>query len=69
MTPEPTLHLRFIERSVHEPHHSDPMIATVRTVRILQQFWKHPDGKDVCGDMFKMTAGQWRDVPVVKEGA
>ena len=68
MTPAPTLHLRFVERSEIVSIGTDGISATVRKVRILQQFWVHPDGKDVCGDMFKMTAGQWRDVPVVKEG-
>jgi hypothetical protein len=58
--------LRFVERDeiIGERH---PMLRTSRTVRILQQFWEHPNGKDAAGDMFKMKMGTWRDVPVEKE--
>jgi hypothetical protein len=54
----PTNNLRFVERDeiVDEQH---PTHAVTRTVRILQQFWEHPNGKD--------AAGEWRDVPVEKE--
>ncbi len=68
MTPVPTnvLYLRFVERAeiIDEQH---PTHAVTRTVRILQQFWEHPNGKDAVGDMFKMKMGTWRDVPVEKE--
>jgi hypothetical protein len=62
----PTNKLRFVERDeiIGERH---PMLRTSRTVRILQQFWEHPNGKDAAGDMFKMKMGTWRDVPVEKE--
>jgi hypothetical protein len=39
--------------------------TTTRTVSILQQFWEHPDGNEVCGDMFKPANGTWRDIPKV----
>jgi hypothetical protein len=38
-----------------------------KRVRILQQFWEHPDGEYVCGDMFKQVCGKWRDVPLEEE--
>jgi hypothetical protein len=62
----PTNNLRFVERKerIDEQH---PTHAVTRTVRILQQFWEHPNGKDAAGDMFKMKMGTWRDVPVEKE--
>jgi hypothetical protein len=64
MTPIPTLHLRFVEREEITEQHATFSIS--RTVSILQQFWEHPDGKEVCGDMFKHALGTWRDIPKVK---
>jgi hypothetical protein len=64
MTPIPTLHLRFVERQEIVERHATHCIA--RTVNILQQFWEHPDGKEVCGDMFKPANGTWRDIPKVQ---
>jgi hypothetical protein len=64
MTPIPTLHLRFVERQEIAEQHAT--FAITRTVSILQQFWEHPDGKEVCGDMFKPANGTWRDIPKVK---
>jgi hypothetical protein len=61
----PTNKLRFVERDEIVVQHPAPPIFT-RTVRILQQFWEHPNGKDAAGDMFKMKMGTWRDVPVEK---
>jgi hypothetical protein len=64
MTPIPTLHLRFVERQQVVEQHAT--YTTTRTVSILQQFWEHPDGNEVCGDMFKPANGTWRDIPKVK---
>jgi len=65
MIPGQTLYLRFVEREEIVEQH--PTHTVTRTVRILQQFWEHPNGKDAAGDMFKMKMGTWRDVPVEKE--
>jgi hypothetical protein len=62
MTPILTPHLRFVEREQILARHATHSVA--HTVRILQQFWEHPDGKDAAGDVFKMKMGTWRDVPV-----
>ena len=60
----PTMHLRFIERL--EIVYSAPgdELSTARKVRVLQQFWEHPDGKEAAGDMFRIVVGTWRDVPL-----
>jgi hypothetical protein len=64
--PGQTLYLRFVEREeIFSAEYSTHTMT--RTVRILQQFWEHPNGKDAAGDMFKMKMGTWRDVPVEKE--
>jgi hypothetical protein len=63
MTPTPTLHLRFVEREEIAEWH--PTHTVSRTVNILQQFWEHPDGKEVCGDIFRPAHGEWRDIPKV----
>lgn len=66
MTPIPTLHLRFIERQELDAANSTHEYIAHRTTCILQQFWEHPDGKDVHGDMFKASHGTWRDIPKVR---
>ena len=60
----PTMNLRFIERM--EIVYSAPRdeLSTARKVRVLQQFWEHPDGKEAAGDMFRVVMGTWRDVPL-----
>lgn len=65
MNPTPTLHLRFVERQVIDYENRSHEHISHKTVNILQQFWEHPDGNDVCGNMFKMTRGEWRDIPKV----
>lgn len=65
MIPTPTLHLRFVER-LHADYGTGQTVMA-KPVRILQQFWRHPDGKDNMGDMFASENGTWRDVPVVRE--
>jgi hypothetical protein len=76
MTPVPTLYLRFVEREVIAPIGAlapvgasiDLHTVNTRTVRVLQQFWEHPNGgKDAVGDMFNLKAGTWRDVPLERE--
>jgi hypothetical protein len=65
MIPTPTPYLRFVERE--QIVETTPEYSTTRLVRVLQQFWEHPDGKDAVGDMFKMKMGTWRDVPLEQE--
>ena len=65
MTPTPTLYLRFIGRD--EIIERTATSAVAKKVRVLQQFWAHPDGKDNVGDMFASRNGFWRDVPFVEE--
>lgn len=65
MTPIPTLHLRFVERDVIVSR--DQHSATAQTQRVLQQFWQHPNGKEVVGNMFTSVLGEWRDVPLENE--
>lgn len=58
-----TLPLRFLERDEIVERHADHCVT--RTVRVLQQFWPDPNGKDAAGDMFNVQMGEWRDVPLV----
>ena len=62
----PTNHLRFLERTVIDPANSTHEYSATKKVRILQQFFAHPSGGEVVGDMFSTTRGEWRDVPVVQ---
>jgi hypothetical protein len=64
MRTEPTLYLRFTERDEIVMHPNATCTVT-RPVRVLQQFWAHPDGKEAAGDMFRTVRGEWRDVPLV----
>lgn len=68
MTPIPTLHLRFVERMVTDYKNCTHEHIASKTIRILQQFWEHPDGDECMGDMFITKNGTWRDIPVVKGG-
>ena len=61
MIPTLTMHLRFITRD--EIIEQTATSATAKKVRVLQQFWAHPDGKDAAVDMFRLQMGTWRDVP------
>jgi len=69
----PTNKLRFVEREAptEAPTFSQVFgCVTTRTVRILQQFWAHPDGMDwsINKDNPVLSVnGTWRDVPVEKE--
>ena len=65
MTPIPTMYLRFVEREEIVEQHDT--YAVSRTVNILQQFWEHSNGKEMCGDVFNTVLGDWRDVPKVKK--
>ena len=70
---KPTMYLRVLERQEFTPYappiapgQSMPPIQD-RTVRVVQQFWEHPNGTDAAGDMFfQLTIGTWIDLPVVK---
>ena len=57
----PTLYLRFVQRQEVVEQHAN--YSTARTVKILQQFFQHPDGKEVAGDAFVLIRGSWRDIP------
>jgi len=68
MSPTPTLHLRFITRD--EIIERTATSSTAKKVRVLQQFWAHPDGKDWAinkDDPVFSVNGTWRDVPWVAE--
>ena len=51
----PTMKLRFVEREITISH-ADCLYASVKTVRVLQQWWQN----DLC-------TGEWRDVQLEKE--
>lgn len=61
MTPRPTLHLRFIRRTVRTSIEGQ-QVAVAKTIKVLQQFWEHPDGDESVGDLFTTAVGSWRDV-------
>jgi len=69
---KPTMYLRIHERMVTQKVDTLPsddiqcFVTKTVPVRIVQQFWEHPDGKEAAGDMFNLTMGSWRDLPVVK---
>ena len=63
----PTMHLRFVERPTIVDHKSVEGISTIRTTKVLQQFWETPNGSDVIGDMFIQIYGVWKDIPLVKD--
>jgi hypothetical protein len=56
---KPTAKLRFVKR---KDFTEDP--ANPRTLCILQQWWEHEEF--LCDEM-RVTAGEWRDVPIEKE--
>ncbi len=62
MIPTPTFYLRFIERD--EVVGREVGCVVTKKVRVLQQFWAHPDGKECAGDIFRAENGTWRDVPL-----
>lgn len=66
MTGTPTFHLRFVERVIPAPENG---AGVGKTVRILQQFHEHTNGKDVAGDSFVQVYGTWKDVRTEKEDA
>lgn len=61
-----TNHLRFVERTEIIDNNPETGISTGRTIRVLQQFYETPHGKEVVGDMFVQIYGKWVDVPLVK---
>lgn len=62
----PTAHLRFVERTEIIDNNPETGVSTGRTVKVLQQFFETPQGKDVTGDMFVQIYGKWVDIPLVK---
>ena len=63
----PTMHLRFIERTEIIDSNPETGISTGRRVKVLQQFWETPNGKDVAGDAFVQIYGVWKDIPLVTD--
>ena len=61
-----TAHLRFIERIEIDSENSTHEYNATKRVRVLQQFYETPHGKEVVGDMFVQIYGKWVDVPLVK---
>ena len=61
-----TAHLRFIERTEIDSENSTHEYNATKQVRVLQQFYETPHGKEVVGDMFVQIYGKWVDVPLVK---
>ena len=61
----PTMHLRFVEMDMPEPHPSVPGVASIKRTKVLQQFWETTNGSDVVEDMFTKTYGIWKNVPLV----
>lgn len=63
----PTMHLRFVERTEIDSENSTHEYNATKQVRVLQQFWETPNGKDAVGDMFVQLYGVWRDIPLVRD--
>lgn len=61
----PTMHLRFVERVEIVEQSGEASMG--RKVKVLQQFWETPNGKDAVGDMFVQLYGVWRDIPLVRD--
>ena len=59
--------MRFVERPTIVDHKSVEGISTIRTTKVLQQFWETPNGSDVIGDMFIQIYGVWKDIPLVTD--
>lgn len=63
---KPTMKLRFIEREI-TIHHADCLYASIKTVRVLQQWWQSPDILEALGigGVAPISEdGEWRDVPL-----
>lgn len=76
----PTMKLRFVERTIHEPVdnvYGGHGVAITKTVKrnVLQQWWREePDvalmvyRKDMEGNVLPpLLKGEWRDVPLEKD--
>ena len=63
----PTNHLRFVERDKILNFDPTSKTAYATKVNVLQQFFEHPSGKHVVGNMFEQRLGSWIDVPLEKE--
>jgi hypothetical protein len=61
----PTVHLRFVEMDMPEPHPTVSGVSAIKRVKVLQQFWETNNGNDVVEDMFTKTYGIWKNVPMV----
>jgi len=59
MTPTPEL--RFVERVTSK----SAVDGTVRTIRVLQQWWENQEWFNI--NTGQTLDGEWRDVPVEKE--
>ena len=61
----PTMHLRFVEQDIAEPHPTERNVSVIKRSRVLQQFWETPNGSAVVSDMFTQSYGIWRNIPLV----
>jgi hypothetical protein len=67
---KPTPELRFVERTVAlgpfyvTNNERGEMVPATRTYRVLQQKWEKVE---FIHDMNRVTASEWRDVPLEKE--
>jgi hypothetical protein len=64
---KPTNHLRFVERSKIVRHDTVNQTSITTKVNVLQQFFEHPSGNNVVGNMFEQRLGSWIDVPLENE--
>ena len=71
---QPTNKLRFVEREI-AIHHADCLYASLKTVRVLQQWWEDKTRvlaiyiQDKDGNPLPAPCvGEWRDVPLETEG-
>lgn len=62
---KPTNQLRFVERETHHYENPEGTVATVSTIRVLQQWWEKVSYHDV---ITSFPIGEWRDVPLEAEG-
>lgn len=71
---KPTMYLRVQERLEpvpYKPHAApganleDTPIQN-KTIRVVQQFWEHANGREAAGDMFACIMGSWIDLPLVR---
>jgi hypothetical protein len=63
----PTTKLRFVERRVQVKTAGYVDVVQVKTLKILQQWWKKRTLENTIPELIKGGAGEWRDVEVVND--